>query len=282
MIGQLNLWSQFVSMIQTGEFPRFIIIVGDRGSGKKLIARKLCKEISNGLYEECGIKIDEIRSLISDVYKIHSLAVYLIPDADNMSIAAKNALLKITEEPPNNSFFIMTLESVNNTLDTIRSRAAIFYMDRYTSDEILEYALTVSDIDEDENCETIKSIIKGSCETPGEVDILLDCGALDFYNYVNLVFDNIGTAPSANVFKIASKIALKDDDEGFDLRLFWKLFCIVGLDRSSISNPYEITQKYGNMVAITSQYLQKAKIRGINKQMLIDMWILDIRKVWLD
>ena len=33
-------------------------------------------------------------------------------------------------------------------------------------------------------------------------------------------------------------------------------------------------------ITITSKYLQKLKVKGINKQMLIDNWVLEIRELW--
>ena len=281
IIGQKALLQRLQSMIDSDIYPRFTILVGDKGSGKKTVARMLCKEISGGLYEECGTKIDDVRELIHDAYQIHSLAVYFIPDADNMSNAAKNALLKVTEEPPNNSYFIITLESAKNTLETILSRATVFYMDRYTPDEIEEYAVDkainpyiVSIEDEKE----ILPIIRDLCETPGDVNILLNCGVQDFYDYVQLVVDNITEVSTANAFKIPSKVALKEDAEGYDLRLFWKAVAKVMLDKAKQRGNSKELVNYFYGYCITSKCLQKLRIKGINKQMLMDMWILDIRE----
>lgn len=277
IIGQKELLQRFQLMIDSDIYPRFSILVGDKGSGKKTIARMLCKEISDGIYEECGTKIDEVRELIANAYKIHSLAVYLIPDADNMSNAAKNALLKVTEEPPNNAYFIMTLEDENNTLETIRSRATVFHMDKYSANEILEFAgaLTKDELE--------LEIIEGICRTPGEVQTICRYGVTEFYEYVKLVVDNIAEVSGANSFKIANKVALKDGAEGYDFGLFLKVFmytvlkeCVYnGGDRGKIKSTAEA-------VLITSDILQELKrVRGINKQMLIDKWILKIREVWM-
>ena len=281
IIGQKKLLQRIQRLIDSDRYPRFSIIVGAKGSGKKKIARLLCKEISGGLYEECGTKIDDVRELIHDAYQIHSTAVYFIPDADNMSVAAKNALLKVTEEPPNNAYFIMTLEDENNTLETIRSRGTVFHMDRYTPDEILEYCADNHFNEDDENYEKKENIIKELCETPGDVEILWNSNPLEFYDYVQLVVDNIAEVSLANAFKIPSKIALKEDAEGYDLRLFWKAFMRV-LMYKSLTFDCEAEQilQYGNAVMVTSKYLQKLKVKGINRSMLMDNWVLEIRELW--
>lgn len=270
MIGQKNLQSQIERLIENDTFPRFSILVGPKGSGKKTFANwiitRIVRQESLSYSQVCpDVKIDTIRQIIENVYKTISTNIYIIPDADNMSNAAKNALLKVTEEPPNNAYFIMTLEDENNTLETIKSRATIFHMDRYTPDEIREYC-----VGKGENQWIVNTIITDLCETLGDVNLLIKMNPKEFYDYVQLVVDNIAEVSLANAFKISSKIVLKDGDTGYDLRLFWKAFMRVSFD----------IDKYDG-VCITSKYLQKLRVRGINKQMLFDTWMLEIRERWM-
>ena len=43
---------------------------------------------------------------------------------------------------------------------------------------------------------------------------------------------------------------------------------------------YEEYKIYVKCIEVTSNIQNKLTISGINKQSLIDMWILDIRKIW--
>lgn len=280
MIGQTHLQSRIEQLIENGTFPRFSIFVGPRGSGKKTFANwiitKIVRQEALSYSQVCpDVKIDTIRQIIENAYKTISTNIYVIPDADNMSNAAKNALLKVTEEPPNNAYFIMTLEDENNTLETIRSRGTVFHMDRYTPDEIASYFYEEYHAN---NGKPEEEIIRAICETPGEVDLLSNIDnknyIQDFYDYVQLVVDNIAEVSLANAFKIPSKVALKEDAEGYDLRLFWKAFMKVCLQDDVV---YGIKAE---AVQITSKYLQKLKVKGINKQMLIDCWLMEIRELW--
>lgn len=265
MIGQIELQKQIQQLVDNNTFPRFSIFVGPRGSGKKTFVHEVIKSLTDGLYVECGIKVDDVRNLIVDAYKVHSTAVFFIPDADKMSTIAMNALLKVTEEPPNNAFIIMTLEDENNTLDTIRSRATTFHMNRYTPNEIVEYAKSKY-ISMQLNW---TDIIKALCETPGDVDLLVGMGTKDFYDYVKLVAENIAEVSLANAFKIANKLALKDDSTGYDLTMFWKAYIAVCVDVARFAD-----------VHITSKYLQKLRVSGANKQMLFDNWVMEVRDAW--
>lgn len=273
MIGQDNLQSRIEKLIKNHTFPRFSILVGPKGSGKKILAHEIghifnAWRVSSDyvdVYRLPDVKIDTIRDMIVQSYKQVRTMVYIIPDADNMSPAAKNAILKVTEEPPNEAYFIMTLEDENNTLETIRSRGTVFHMDRYTPDEIEQYLTQKYGVLDSREL----SIVRDICETPGDVDILTDEGIIAFYDYVQLVVDNIAEVSLANAFKIPSKVALKEDAEGYDLRLFWKAFMKISFDIG----------RY-NGIFVTSEYLQQLRIKGVNKQQLMDNWILEIRELW--
>ena len=265
MIGQKYLKKYVSTLIKEGNFPRFSIFVGPKGSGKKTFVHDyVINEVTDGLYEECGIKVDDVRSMIADAYKIHSTAVYFIPDADNMSNAAKSALLKVTEEPPNNAFFVMTLEDEVNTLETIRSRAQIFYMDMYFPKDLKDYADTLGIKDKEE-----LEIIADVCTTPGDINILCKQGVKDFYDFTKLVLENVADVSLANALKIPSKLSLKDGDDGYDLRLFLRMFMSLCIS----------TQANVEWVKSTSKCLIKLRTKSINKQMLLDMWIFSIREL---
>jgi len=270
MIGQKNLQSRIEQLIKDRTFPRFSILVGPKGSGKKTIVPEIAGRMLANYVKALDVKIDTIREIIQQSYKVVDATVYFIPDADNMSNAAKNALLKVTEEPPNNAYFIMTLEDENNTLETIRSRGTVFHMDRYTPDEIYQYAMAYAHDNED--------IIKDICETPGDVDLLYKDSPKEFYDYVQLVVDNIAEVSLANAFKIPNKVALKEDAEGYDLRLFWKAFISVCMTRRKTP---EQAKDHFKAAYITSKYLQKLRVKGINRSMLMDNWVLEIRKLWM-
>ena len=275
MVGQAELQSRIEQLIENDTFPWFSIFVGPKGSGKKT----LLLEMFEGIYLEDN-KVDSVRKMIEIVYKVGN-RTFIMPDADTMSVAAKNALLKVIEECPNDNYFIMTLEDENNTLETIRSRGTVFHMDRYTPDEIADYCSDTHFNEDDSNYKKKENIIRELCETPGDVEVLWNSNPLEFYDYVQLVAENIAEVSLSNAFKIPSKVALKEDAEGYDLRLFWKAFMGV-LMHKSLTFDCEAEQiiQYGNAVVVTSKYLQKLRVKGINRSMLMDNWILEIRELW--
>lgn len=273
MIGQRYLLERINGQLERGKFPRFSILIGEKGSGKKVLAATIIKKLeAQWCFFET--KVDDIRKAIELCYGVQGTWVFVIPDCDNMSSAAANALLKVTEEPPNNVYFILTCENEENLLQTIRSRGVTYMLEPYTYEDKCDYIEEkgVPEFEEDEN------FILEVASNCGEVQQMLDMDIHQFKTYVELVIDNIAEVSGSNAFKIGDKLALKDDTDKYDLRLFWKAFRSVCTDRMKDGKD---PLKYARAIAITGDSLSQLNIRGINKQELFDVWLLNIREEWL-
>lgn len=135
MIGQQNNIKTLIKWRCNRSVPRFIIIAGDEGSGRLTFAKAILKTINaKGII--MGNSISDVRDTIEQAYYITQPTCYIFRDADDMKNEAKNALLKVVEEPPNNAYFIMTVHNIDNMLDTIRSRGTVIKMEPYTMQEL--------------------------------------------------------------------------------------------------------------------------------------------------
>lgn len=134
-------------------FPHALLIAGDRGSGKKTLASIIAKAlVCNGADSPCGkcdsckkaergihpdiqilgcdassIKVEPIRDLKRDALLRPNDAdrkVYIINNAGSMTHEAQDAFLKILEEPPAFTFFILLCGSYSDLLPTIVSRTS--------------------------------------------------------------------------------------------------------------------------------------------------------------
>lgn len=274
IVGQLNLINELERKVKNNTLPRFIIFVGPEGSQKLEMAQYIISILYHNKVIVDDISVDNIRNIINLSYKVSEPTVYIIPNVDKMSNASKNALLKVTEEPPNKARFIMTLEDINNTLPTIKSRATVYNMELFKPEELAEYYCKryTGDRAVLDNSEVLQI-----AETPYEIDLLVKYGIFEFIGYINKVIENIATVSGANSFKIADKINLKDDDSKYDLKLFWK-----GFMRICAKNLLQDIKYYAEAIKITSDALSQININGINKQMLFDKWLLNIRSVWME
>lgn len=135
MIGQNNNIRTLISWRCNKSVPRFIILAGAEGSGR-LTLTKVIMKIINATGIISGTGIADVREAIENAYTITEPTCYIFRNADDMSVAAKNALLKVVEEPPNNAYFIMTVQNIDNMLGTIRSRGTVLKMEPYTVQDL--------------------------------------------------------------------------------------------------------------------------------------------------
>lgn len=271
MIGQDKIKKELLDFIGSTKNCT-AILCGDVGSGKKTVIREVLKQYSGVSYVVEDVKKETITTLIEQTHKINVPAVYVIPDIDDMSGAAMSSLLKITEEPPNESKIILTCSNVENVLSTIQSRSMKFYMAPYSVHEIEQYYWQTQDSQKASEKEA--QLVCQVCRNPGEVNIVLEHGVTEFYDYVQLVFDNVDKVSGTNALKIGSKLAFKDLDEGFDLKLFFIIFEKLCLEAYLSTH----NSLYPKWIKITHSKENDLRIKGINKSALFDTWILEIRR----
>lgn len=128
---------------------------GPSGVGKNTMARELATtllEMENLFnspdYIEItpdgnSIKIAQIRKLQSDIlvkpYK--SYKIYVIDEAQKMTVEAQNALLKTLEEPPKYAIIILITNNKESLLDTIKSRCEIIKFTPIPLVEVADYLI---------------------------------------------------------------------------------------------------------------------------------------------
>lgn len=171
------------NMIKTGRTANSVILYGEKGSGKKLIAnyytaQLLCENKIDG--KPCGVcnscrnveaehhpdvvyvqtsgkleaySVDTAREVRADAFikpnNNTGRKIYQFRDCRRMSTQTQNALLKIIEEPPEYAYFIFTAESKYEFLPTIISRCVCFGISPCTEEQA-EMSLTESGYSKDE------------------------------------------------------------------------------------------------------------------------------------
>ena len=166
--------SELTTIIQNGRIPNALLFSGASGTGKKEAAFEFakrcnctegtdrscslcpsCKKIDAGMHPDMiclgpeenkkNISISQVREmgrLIASRPNEASHRMVLIEQADLMNIQAQNALLKVLEEPPDNTFFVLTTVSTSPLLPTILSRCRLFKFFPLSADRIREILTT--------------------------------------------------------------------------------------------------------------------------------------------
>ena len=265
LIGQQKLMNDINTILE--QYPRFSIICGPKGSGKRTISKEVCSLLQMPI-NTFGTSVEEVRKAIDLARERPEKRCYLFPDADGMSLTAKNALLKVTEEPPQNAYFMITLLDKGNTLGTILSRGTVFNLDNYTTDELISYRKYKQYND------SFDEIIKNVCTTTGEVDELFTCDIPAFYKFATTIAEMIHLPKSGNIFKISKQIKAKEGDNGYNGLLLFKAVRSIFLQKAIQTKK----SQYLYASNVTSQCIRDLMLPTVNKIGTVDMWIMDVRK----
>lgn len=270
--GQKELLSDINKLIDKNKFPHFAILVGGVGFGKKLLADYIAMRLGAN-FVPCGIKAEEVRDVIYNSYTVAEKTLYMFFDSDDMSVTSKNALLKVTEEPPNDSYFIMTVQDLSSVLGTIISRATVFYMNPYSVNDIDEY-IKKNGFDFDDKTH---SIVRQICTCPNDVRIASSSDIKAVYETADKFIQYIGAVNLANELKISQSLDIKkDDSEKINTVMFMR--CILLCCSQMISQDGVIPDDikvFHSIIKETSKSLIEFQTKGSNRQSVIDNWIVN-------
>ena len=199
------------------------MLTGPNGIGKATLAYKIAKMV----YGNVGdfFIIDQDRNLDKDgklkpdgkvisVYTVRAMIekmqmssmsgdwrVVLIDSVDQLNTAASNAILKLLEEPPAKTLFLLVVHQLANVLPTVRSRARVEKMRPLTISQLRELCVKFLP-EEDVSTETLK-LANGSF---GKIASLKQTGGDEIYADLISVLEN-PRANSGDIMAIAKKIA---------------------------------------------------------------------------
>ena len=174
IVGNDRIKNRLCSDVLSGRFSHAYIIEGIKGSGKHTLARltaaalacenkndpsaplpcgvcENCRKIGEFLRPEvikvgtagqATLGVDSVRHIREDVFTVPNdldNKLYIIEDADKMTVQAQNAFLLTLEEPPAYVGFILLCENSDALLETIRSRAPILRTESVSKEDIDEY-----------------------------------------------------------------------------------------------------------------------------------------------
>ena len=176
-LGNNNQIDLIKKLIEKKQFPNSLILSGQKGVGKSLIARNIAyclvdcikldelnyinKQTSHDILFVCKGNLEEKKqskqlmsrddiSHISSFFKTknesHSKRVCIIDAIDDLSLDAINSLLKIIEEPNINNHFILISHDNKKLLPTIKSRSFQIKFNNFKKRDFLSILDEIDDL----------------------------------------------------------------------------------------------------------------------------------------
>ena len=199
------------------------MLCGPRGIGKATFAYKIAKmvygsvgdffiiDLAHNIDERGNIKSDAkaisvhtVRAMIERM-QMSSMSgnwrVILIDAIDELTVAAENAILKLLEEPPQKTLFLLVTHQLSNVLPTVRSRARVEKMRPLSLSQLRELCVRFMG-----DTEISSDILKLSNGSFGKIANLKASGGDIVYQELLDILDN-PHANASDIMNTATKIA---------------------------------------------------------------------------
>lgn len=178
--------------------------------------------------------------------------VCIVDSAEDLTISSANALLKVIEEPPPRSLFLIVSHAPQRVLPTIRSRCRRLLLrpleDREIRAAIASLGVPWSDIPQDVVDQALR-YGEGSVRRTLE---LLDAEKVAFIDQVTRLLDGLPRTDTKQILALAEALARRDADESYELTLEtvqrWvseRLRDQAGLGPSRLAPLVEVCEKIG-------------------------------------
>lgn len=228
-------WQQFVNLKQQQRLPHALLLTGVRGLGKNTFTQNLVKSVlclssddkgvacgqchSCQLYdagnhpdhieirpEESGkqIKIEQIRQLIDKQQLTPTVSHWktvVISPASSMNVNANNSLLKLLEEPQENTLIVLITSKSESMPITVKSRCQNIHMATPSFQEATKWLSQNSQISEPSSTKNLLRLAKGA---PLAVLEILEEQGDESYKEIELDFKELLSA-QVNPISLAAK-----------------------------------------------------------------------------
>ena len=203
IIGQDFAKKYLTNSIKKNKINHAYMFEGIDGIGKKKLSQELAKILLDTENVEStpdyinihpdgnSTKISQIRKLQTDIIvKPHKqYKIYIINQAESMTIEAQNALLKTLEEPPEYAIIILITSNKESLLDTIKSRCEIIKFLPISIVDLNNY-LIIKGIDKN-RAQLLSTFARGSIEKAIELSESADFAIMrdEIQTYIVILLD---------------------------------------------------------------------------------------------
>ncbi len=295
LIGFEKEYSDLLKRYETNNLPNSILIHGLSGIGKRTFLNKLVKNILNIEFKDNNfnhhlnlfknnthpnikiiekeidnktgkiksyITIDQIRSLktflnTTSVIK-NSSKIVIVDSADNLNINSANSMLKILEEPKENTYIFLLSNQISLLLPTIRSRCLKI---KFNTHNLINFTNIIKDQIDEISYEEINFYFELTYGSPGTTILYYNNDFLDIFQLsIKCLLSNDLDEDKINLSNILSKLT---NDE-FNNYLSMLKFILI------VANRLKVNKDDKSLVNIPNYLELESLSTNLTKKNLID------------
>lgn len=259
VIGQEKI-SRKIQTSTLDTFPRTLMLVGEKGSGKHMLCAYACAYLGLGsedITDELTLeKIEEITQRVEP-------CMYIIR-VNDISVKEENTILKFLEEPTKNAFIVLIADTEDGILQTILNRCSIWHLQHYTKDVLRTFTTSNDD-----------PRVLDIARTPGMVLQMCSHPFGEMLDLANKIVDKIAGATLPNTLSLTNKMAFKNEKDKYDIDLF--VYTLL----SAIANKYKssLDTKLYYAYELTSNLSKSISVPNVDKKVLFDGYLVKLREI---
>ncbi len=322
ILGHEPIKEHFFNAVLTGNISHAYILSGEAGMGKKSLANAFalallcekgqadpcrqchaCKQVMSGNHPDliyvthekpASIGVDDVRRQINDTIQVKPYSsahkIYIVDEAEKMTVQAQNALLKTIEEPPAYAVLLLLTTNAEAFLPTILSRCVQLKLKPLKDGEVKDYLVSRMGV-ELSQAEIYTAFARGNL---GKAIHLAD--SEDFRHLYGELLDLLKNLKKSDISELLERIRKMKEDkldihQCLDFMQMWyrdvlmykttkDINLLIFKDEFSTVNAMSTVSGYEGLERILTA-IDKARIRldaNVNMELVMELLLLTMKE----
>ena len=322
ILGHGPIKEHFFNAVITGNISHAYIPSGEAGMGKKSLANAFalallcekgqadpcrqchaCKQVMSGNHPDliyvthekpASIGVDDVRRQINDTIQVKPYSsahkIYIVDEAEKMTVQAQNALLKTIEEPPAYAVILLLTTNAEAFLPTILSRCVQLKLKPLKDGEVKDYLVSRMSV-EMSQAEIYTAFARGNL---GKAIHLAD--SEDFRHLYGELLDLLKNLKKSDISELLERIRKMKEDkldihQCLDFMQMWyrdvlmykttkDINLLIFKDEFSTVNAMSTVSGYEGLERILTA-IDKARIRldaNVNMELVMELLLLTMKE----
>lgn len=322
ILGHEPIKEHFFNAVLTGNISHAYILSGEAGMGKKSLANAFalallcekgqadpcrqchaCKQVMSGNHPDliyvthekpASIGVDDVRRQINDTIQVKPYSsahkIYIVDEAEKMTVQAQNALLKTIEEPPAYAVILLLTTNAEAFLPTILSRCVQLKLKPLKDGEVKDYLVSRMGV-ELSQAEIYTAFARGNL---GKAIHLAD--SEDFRHLYGELLDLLKNLKKSDISELLERIRKMKEDkldihQCLDFMQMWyrdvlmykttkDINLLIFKDEFSAVNAMSTVSGYEGLERILTA-IDKARIRldaNVNMELVMELLLLTMKE----